>query len=200
MPKKPALKAPQEALEPTKLSIDYVALDKLVKWPRNPKSHNQEALNSAFEKFGYIDPIIIDETTGRIVSGHGRLDVLKQMQDIGIEPPKRIIIEDGAWQVPVLRGIAFDSEAQAEGYLVAANQLVIAGGFDRQILSEVLADLKEDGTYLDALGFGEGEIEKILKGIDAPAEFPEYDSNLPTNHECPSCKYSWSGPCKSAND
>ena len=55
--------------------IEYLPLSAMVRWPRNPKGHDLGELHGMIARFGYVMPMLIDEGTGRLVAGHGRLDV-----------------------------------------------------------------------------------------------------------------------------
>ena len=135
--------------------VEYLPLSTLQRAPRNPKGHDLGALDQSFARFGYVEPIAINEQTGRVVAGHGRLDALAKKQAAHEEPPARIRVENGEWLVPVLRGVSFASDAEAEAYLLASNQITIAGGWQDDELAQVLADLQVqegglEGTRLHA--------------------------------------------------
>ncbi len=117
--------------------LEYIPLDRLERFPRNPKLHSDKILES-MKEYGYVNPMIIDETTGRLVAGHGRLEKLQTMKAIGSVPPERIkVAEDGGWLAPVIRGIHFASEEQAERYLIDDNLIPQLGGWDQALLNEV---------------------------------------------------------------
>lgn len=148
-----------------KLKIEYVPLNKLVRWPRNPKSHDLGSLYQSIERFGFVNPIVVDEATGKLVAGHGRLDSLQQLKASGRPAPQGIQVSGETWLVPVIRGIAFKSESEAEAYIVADNQLTIAGGWDDAKLAEVLADLAaQDG--LEGTGFDADDVDELLKRLN----------------------------------
>lgn len=112
--------------------IEYVPLDEVIRWPRNPKSHDPPELIASFKRFGFVAPLIFDEASGRMVAGHGRLEALQELMRDGKAPPKRVKKKrgkGGAWLVPVVRGIHFESETEAEAYVVADNKLQEAGGW-----------------------------------------------------------------------
>ena len=143
------------------LRIDYVPLGDLIRWPRNPREHDLGAIHASVQRFGFVSPIIVDETSGRIVAGHGRLDLLQAMRRRGEPPPPRIRVrDDGEWLVPVIRGITFASELEAEAYLVADNQMTLLGTWndadlvamlERQAAAHTLLGTGFDGDDLDAL-------------------------------------------------
>ena len=74
------------------IRIEYMPLDKLQRWPRNPKAHDLGALHVSINRFGFITPLIVDERTGKLAAGHGRLDALQQMKARGADPPARIVL------------------------------------------------------------------------------------------------------------
>lgn len=151
------------------LRIEYVPLASVARWPRNPKEHDLPSLRRSFARFGFVAPILLDEGTGKIVAGHGRLDSLLEAQRAGAPAPDRIEVRNGDWFVPVVRGVAFKSPEEAEAYLIADNRLTMAGGWDEEALAGVLGDLRKAGG-LEGIGFGEGEVERILKALGGPGK------------------------------
>jgi len=170
------------------LRIEYVDLAALVRWPRNPKQHDLGTLHQSFKRFGYVAPILVDEGTGKIVAGHGRLDALQQAQASGEQPPERIQAKNGRWFVPVIRGVDFASEMDAEAYLIADNQLTVLGGWDDNALAEVLADLvKQDG--LEGIGYDAEDVDALLRQVNGvPKEVQK--KGVAT---CPQCGYEIGG-------
>ena len=75
------------AEEKGSIHIEYMPLAELERAPRNPKAHDLTLIHSSLGRFGYIEPIVINETTGCIVAGHGRLDALERKRDAGEPPP-----------------------------------------------------------------------------------------------------------------
>lgn len=147
------------------LSIEYIPLHELRRLERNPKLHSPN-IEKSYERYGYVDPVIIDEGSGKLVAGHGRIERLEIMQDEGKEPPERIQVDStGAWMVPVIRGVRFDSQDQAEEYGVTSNALVIEGGFDEAELEELIdeASISPIGIELTA----ELEVGNALAAVEA---------------------------------
>jgi ParB-like chromosome segregation protein Spo0J len=131
--------------------IEYLPLAELKGWPRNPKEHHLGALRESFERFGVVSPVVIDERTGRLVAGHGRIDVLRLKKAAGEDPPVNIRENGKDWLVPVVRGIAFETDAEVEAYILADNRIGERGGWNAEKLDTVLAELHG----VDAL-FGTG--------------------------------------------
>src|SRR3954470_17486384 len=112
------------------LTLDYLPLSELQPAPRNPKRHAIAPLTASVNRFGFTEPIVLDERTQRLVAGHGRRETLMKMRDAGEVPPAGIGSQGGDWLVPVVRGWASKSDKDAEAYLLASNQHVILGGWD----------------------------------------------------------------------
>lgn len=164
--------------------IDYQPISDVKGAERNPKQHSPE-LGSAIDRFGFADGVILDERTGRLVAGHGRLERLKLMQEEGQDAPDGIRVINGKWLLPVQRGWSSRSDKEAEAFLVAHNRLTEAGGWDDRALFELLeqferddlAGLGVDETYLGELQERVDELneEGLPEGEDAGAGDPPAD-------------------------
>src|SRR5688500_13095126 len=91
---------------------------------RNAKAHDQEALGRSVQAFGVIEPVVLDERTGRLLAGHGRTDHLAALEALGERPegwpdrqpwpPEGVVVgDDGRWQWLVVRGIRSHDDAHA---------------------------------------------------------------------------------------
>lgn len=148
------------------LRIEYVALDEVRRWPRNPKLHDDAALERSLKRHGFVAPLLQDERTGKLVAGHGRLTALESLRDAGEAPPARVHVDrKRGWLVPVVRGVAFETAAEAEAYLLADNRLVEAGGWDQDLLREVVRDLDSAGMELDGLGWSAASLDALLAEV-----------------------------------
>jgi len=161
-PRNPSPPAP--ASDKTSLRIEYMDLADLVRAPRNPKQHDLGAIHQSIARFGFVSPIILDERTGRLLAGHGRLDSLQAAKASGDKPPDRIIAQDGTWRVPVVRGVASKSDQDAEAYLVADNRTVELGGWDDAALASLLSDLAAQDA-LAGTGFDQDDVDVLLKRL-----------------------------------
>ena len=146
------------------LRIEYFPLDTIAGWPRNPKLHADAEIDESFERFGFVAPAIRDERTQRLVAGHGRLERLIAWRDMGKPAPKRIEVrdEDGAWLMPVVCGVAFDNEQEAEAYLLADNQITMLRGWDGPKL-QAIGDELINGAGLLGTGFDEESIRAEME-------------------------------------
>jgi hypothetical protein len=138
--------------------IEHIDIDQLQPAARNPKRHDLPAIASSLRRFGFVAPLVLDDRTGRLVAGHGRLEALRVMRDQGQAPPARIVANGNQWLVPVVRGIAFADEREAEGYLLADNRLVELGRWNDGELAKLLAEQND----LNGLGWAQGELQALL--------------------------------------
>jgi hypothetical protein len=175
------------------MKIEYMTLEELESWPRNPKRHDIKQISGSMQDFGYVSPIIIDEKTKKIVAGHGRLDSLKVMRGQGKEPPERIKVKDGQWSVPVLRGVSFKSEKDAERFLVADNRITELGGWDNQLLVDVLSGfVEEDEALLTSVGFEIKEYDRMVADLEKEPptlNLAQEPSRIVVEHTCPKCGF-----------
>lgn len=103
------------------------------------------ALKGSLEKYGYIVPIVWNRATGRIVSGHQRLNVLKAQ---GVEEVEVSVIE---------------CDEKAEQQLnIAMNK--VEGEWDYGKLSDLFAGFDE--SEITSTGFTEGELTSLFRGSE----------------------------------
>lgn len=177
--------------------IEYRRVRDLVANPVNPKKHDLDLIASSIDEHGYIEPVVEDGRTGRLISGHGRTETLAAMEAEGADPPDGVVIDAaGYWQVPVAVGWASRDDAAADGALVELNRAGELGGWDERKLLNLLTGLAEQDR-LHAVGFGEEDLHSLQAQFaerTAPDEFPSYDDEtIETQYECPRCAYRWSG-------
>ena len=130
------------------IRVEYLPLRSLQPAVRNPKRHRIDAVLQSMGRFGYVSPMILDERTGRLVAGHGRLESLCKAKSEGKEPPERIRAQQDDWWVPVIRGITFADDREAEAYLLADNQTTILGGWDDAELKRIVEELGREEALL----------------------------------------------------
>ena len=135
-----------------------VTVSSLIPYERNAKKHPEEQIEKikkSIQEFGFISPCLIDKNN-RIIAGHGRVEASKQL---GIEKVPCVYIE----------GL---TEEQRRAYIIADNRLTELGGWDMEIISEELAELKALDFDISTTGFN---IDDII--------FDEFDDDLPTQPE-----------------
>lgn len=161
--------------------MEYLPLSRVVPADANPKKHDDARIRKSVGRFGYVEPITMDERTGKLVAGHGRLEALATMQAEGQTPPDGIVVQDGEWCVPVTRGWSSRSDDEADAYLIASNQLVTAGGWDDSGLSEMLNRVSDPHD----LGFTDNELDSFMAALGATDFLSEFGAPAPPEGEQP---------------
>lgn len=182
----------------TSVRVEWMDLNTIQPHPQNPKAHDVPAIVTSMRRFGFRGAIIIDEKTGLTNEGHGRVLALKQIRSEDPKnPPKHVKVVRGRWYVPAVRGQAFDSELEAQAFLIASNRLGELGGWDNEKLMELLGNLRKELVMVEDLGFSINQITKIEHDLaqarehgarDAPESFAEVDEDKTTT-ACPKCGY-----------
>ena len=143
-------------------AIEYLPLTELRPNPRNPKSHDLETIDDSVGRFGYVEPIIRDDRTGFIVSGHGRTKTLHAMRERGESPPEGILVDEaGHWLVPVGVGWSSRTDTEAAAALIALNRTTELGGWVDESLLELLDELSEAEDGYLGVGFTEEDREAL---------------------------------------
>jgi len=174
----PPTSPPTDQPTPPSLWIEWipisVALGKQAR--ENPKEHDLSSIKDSIERFGYAELGVLDEASGRMVSGHGRLEALAELQDEGAERPDSISVNgDGEWLIPFIRGKSFANENEARAFLVASNQLTTKGGWNEAALTRILKEQADRGIEnLKGTGFDQKSLAGLLKkwGADGTNEEP----------------------------
>lgn len=170
---------------------EMTPLSMLVPASENPKLHDDALMDASIGRFGFVEPIVLDERTGQIVAGHGRLAALRRAEDRGDAPPDGVEVTEGEWWVPVARGWASASDAEALAAGIALNRIGEAGGWNRSMLAEILDGLRA-ASPLDGIGFSTEDVDALLARSRStpPPEFPPVDDDdLRTEHVCPRCGF-----------
>ena len=115
-----------------------------------------EKIKQSLLKFGYVDPIIVNEDL-TVIGGHQRLTVLK---DLDYETAKCVIVD-----LP---------KEDEKALNIALNK--ITGQWDEALLADLLLDLQESDFNLDLTGFEPPEIDDILSNVhDKELSEDEFD-------------------------
>lgn len=156
--------------------IEYMALGLLQRSSaaRNPKKHDVPGVAMSMQRYGFVAPPVLDDRTGKLVAGHGRIASLVYLRAEGKAPPVRIRVDSaGEWLVPVLRGVAFDSEDAAEEYLIADNRWVELPGWEPE-LADILEEVRARGeAALASIGFTSADVDKTIRALREPSTVAE---------------------------
>ncbi len=120
---------PKSASDPALLRIEYVTLDQVKLWDKNPKKHDLKGIIESIYRYGFQDPPKFDEALGGLVYGNGRTEALIVARDQKREPPRGVMLnkKTGAWCVPVMFGNDLASANAASAFAIDYNNLTMAG-------------------------------------------------------------------------
>lgn len=157
--------------------IRLVRFDEIKTWDENPRKISDKALEglrSSMERFGYVEPIVFNENTGRIVGGHQRF---------------RILVEEGVAEANMVVVSLSDEEERAAN--ITLNNPEIEGTFSDPALelTEFLENKDPDlfaSLNIDALK------EKLDKGKPSSDSVNEPENEEPeSDTKCPCCGHEW---------
>lgn len=124
------------------ITVTRVGIGDVFPDERNPRLHgerNIEAIMDSFRQFGQVEPLLVQEGTGKLIAGHGRLEALGRL---------------GETEVDV---VYLDINEQAAMALnIALNRTSELGEWDVGVLGDLLDDL----SGYD-LGFDTGEAASL---------------------------------------
>jgi ParB-like chromosome segregation protein Spo0J len=123
-------------LEP--LVIRRIPLDALHLDPANARQHgerNLEAITASLQTFGQAGPLVVQQSTGRVVGGNGRLVAMRALK----------------WSECDVVEVDLDN-TEATALAIALNRTGELAEWDQDALGKILASLNEAGA-LDATGF-----------------------------------------------
>ncbi len=109
-----------------------------------PGDPEYEKLKRSLEQFGYVEPVIWNKATGRVVGGHQRLKVLI---DMGITEVECVVVD-----LP---------EDKEKALNIALNK--ISGEWDKDKLAVLIADLQGTAFDVSLTGFDAAEIDDLFK-------------------------------------
>ena len=147
--------------------------------PLNPRLHpepQRRAVQASLAEFGWVSPVIENETTGYLIDGHERIwDALAKSDD---ELVPYIVVNVPPEKEPAL--------------LAVFDRITTMATYDPELVNTLLSQIDLDS--LDA------DLQNVLQGLEdqsfiplPPDDFDSVDESLETQHECPKCHYKWSG-------
>ena len=132
------------------MTIETLKVERLLPADYNPRKDlkpgdaEYEKLKRSIEQFGYVEPVIWNKTTGRVVGGHQRLKVLL---DMGINEVECVVVE-------------MDEEKE-KALNIALNK--ISGEWDKDKLALLISDLQGTDFDVSLTGFEPAEIDALFK-------------------------------------
>jgi len=146
------MKPPGRVIEPRN---ETRALETLRPDPRNARLHSSKQIANiaaSIRRFGFVSPIVI-RPDGQLIGGHATLQALQSLGRVDCD-------------CRVVDGL---SEAEYSALAIALNRLPETSAWDDDVLRETLASLHAAGDPLDALGFDNSDLAKLLDQSEADA-------------------------------
>jgi len=109
-----------------------------------PGDPEYEKLLQSIDEFGYVEPIVWNQSTGNIVGGNQRFKVLKKL---GFTEIDCVVIDM--------------DEVREKALCIALNK--ISGEFDEPTLFEVVKELEQSGYPISYTGFDVPELDKMYQ-------------------------------------
>jgi len=143
-------------------AVERRSVASLIPYARNARTHSDAQVSqiaASIKEWGWTTPVLVDETGG-IIAGHGRVMAARKL---GLE------------EIPVMVATGW-SEAQKRAYVLADNQLALNAGWDIDLLTVELNDLKDESFDLDLIGFDDKFLADIFaektEGLTDPDDAP----------------------------
>jgi len=157
-----------------KWKIQQVWLKDIKPFDKNPRAITEKAekgLRASMERFGYVEPIVWNKTTGNIVGGHQRYAELMRQ---GVKKATVVVVEFPA-----------DKELAAN---LTLNNPEIEGDWDSPAL-ELLEQVRDaDEDLFDSLNLG--DLRDSIETAGPPSDDEDDDEDT-CDTECPCCKHKW---------
>ena len=148
----------------TTLDVRRLPLSELVPAAYNPRRElpatdpAYRKLKASLERFGLVEPLVWNESTGRVVGGHLRLRILKEL---------------GVAEVPV--SVVRLTEAAEKALNLMLNNREAQGRPDAAKLADILAELQPLPEFADT-GYDLGTLAALtMTPTDDPAPIPAPD-------------------------
>lgn len=128
-------------------SIDVESLNFATYNPRKdlkPGDTEYEQLKRSISEFGYVEPVIWNQTTGNVVGGHQRLKVLLEMGETEMDC---VVVELDLTKEKALN--------------IALNK--ISGAWDNDKLTLLIADLQGEDFDVSLAGFTAVEVDALFQ-------------------------------------
>ena len=145
------------------MKIVQTKLDALIPYASNSRTHSDEQvaqIAASIKEFGFNNPVLLDGDNG-IIAGHGRTLAARKL---------------GLKEVPTSE-LKHLTKAQRKAYIIADNKLALNAGWDMEMLTLEMGDLKDEGFDLSLIGFSDDELANIFvdktEGLTDPDAVPD---------------------------
>lgn len=151
------------------MNIQRISLDQLHPAPYNPRKSlrpgmpGYRRLERSLREFDLVQPLVWNKTTGHVVSGHQRLDILRAK---GVAEVEAVVVE-----LPLKKEKALN---------IALNNQLVGSDWDAEKLLDVVRELQSSVDVDVALtGFDADELQDLLLAPDENFTDDEEDESDP---------------------
>ena len=144
-------------------AVKRISVSSLIPYARNSRTHSEEQvaqIAASIREWGWTTPVLVDEEGG-IIAGHGRVLAARKL---------------GLQDVPAMVASGW-TDAQKRAYVLADNQIALNAGWDMDLLSVELSDLKTEDFDIGLIGFDNNFLNNIflktMEGNTDPDDVPE---------------------------
>lgn len=149
-------------------------------YPYNARVHppaEVTLLATMVRKYGPDQDMVVDED-GVLLKGHGR---------------RLACVEGEIDEFPVTQRFGL-SDVDKRAMRIADNQVALMAGWDNDLVRFEIEALKRADYPVELLGFGDAQLVQFTTVPGPPAGgFPSFGEDISTEHQCPACRYRWSG-------
>lgn len=145
------------------MKIKQTPINELIPYALNSRTHSDEQvaqIAASIKEFGFNNPVLLDKENG-IIAGHGRVLAARKL---------------GRKEIPTIE-LSHLTDTQRKAYVIADNKLALNAGWDMELLSLEMGDLRDEGFDLSLIGFNDDELANIFvdktEGLTDPDEVPD---------------------------
>lgn len=157
--------------------VEWVKLADVVEADENPRDHDIPYIQSLIRRFGFLQPVVHDERTGKLVMGHGRLAALRGMLADGEDAPGNIQELEDDWALPRVRGFSSQDDDEALVLQIADNRADERSSWQPGPLFDWLSGFASDRPdLLPLVGYDSVDLDRMLAEtttVDPLAPVPE---------------------------
>lgn len=150
------------------MPIEYatVSIEDLLPDVNNPRRHPQENMDliqRSLEKFGQVEPLVVQKKTKMVIGGNGRIQAMKKLQ----------------WKTCNV-AIVDVTDVEARELSVILNRSGELSHFDEGALAASLQELQDGGADIYSVGWEPSDVDALLDGFSGKlGDSLEEASNVP---------------------
>lgn len=142
------------------LAIKRVSVDAVQFDPSNARKHdkkNLDAIKGSLAKFGQVEPLVVQKSSGVVVGGNGRLAAMKSL----------------GWKEVDIVEVDLDP-TQATALALALNRTAELAEWDSDVLTNALKSLQAADFDIGEIGFDDDFLKiEPVEGLTDPDDVPE---------------------------